>query len=151
MGRFIKFAMVGALGTVTHFTLLNVLVQFGGWSEFLANGIGFCVAVVQNFFLNRYWTFPESRDRDARRQLVQFFLVSVAGLVINSVVFRIAHWLVEPFYTTLTQNAALANFLTYNTAFLFAVGVVLFWNFAANRLWTYRGLSGGDRAAVAND
>ena len=29
---------------------------------------------------------------------------------------------------------------SYNIAKAFAIGVVLFWNFAVNRLWTYRGL-----------
>lgn len=147
--RFVKFAMVGVLGTLTHFTFLNLLVQIGGWSEFLANSVGFCIAVVQNFFLNRYWTYPESRGRDARRQLAQFFLVSMIGLVLNLVVFRIVHWLVEPFYDRVASSPAMANFLTYNTAFFGAVGVVLFWNFAANRLWTYRGLSKGETGAIA--
>jgi putative flippase GtrA len=30
--------------------------------------------------------------------------------------------------------------ISYNFAKAFAIGVVLFWNFTANRLWTYRGL-----------
>jgi putative flippase GtrA len=29
---------------------------------------------------------------------------------------------------------------SYNIAKLIAIGVVLFWNFSINRLWTYRGL-----------
>jgi putative flippase GtrA len=28
----------------------------------------------------------------------------------------------------------------YNLAKMCAIGIVLFWNFFANRLWTYRGL-----------
>ena len=37
-------------------------------------------------------------------------------------------------------DAALAYTASYNFAKLIAIGVVLFWNFFANRLWTYRGL-----------
>ena len=29
---------------------------------------------------------------------------------------------------------------SYNFAKALAIGMVLFWNFSANRLWTYRGL-----------
>jgi putative flippase GtrA len=30
--------------------------------------------------------------------------------------------------------------LSYNLAKAFAIGVVLFWNFGINRIWTYRGI-----------
>lgn len=29
----------------------------------------------------------------------------------------------------------------YNLAKIIAIGVVLFWNYGANRLWTYKGIS----------
>lgn len=141
MRRFAKFASVGALGFLTHFTIVNVLVQLAGLSETMANPIGFTTAVVQNFFLNRRWTYPESRARDARRQLAQFGIVSVVGLLLNQAVFTLVHWLLEPMWSSAISNARLAHALSYNSALCVAVGVVLFWNFAANRLWTYRGLS----------
>ncbi len=139
--RFAKFATVGALGFVTHFTIVNVLVQLVGITETSANPFGFVTAVVQNFFLNRRWTFPESRERDARRQLVQFFIVSLVGLVLNQAVFTLVHTLLEPAWLRLIANERLAHALSYNFALCVAVGVVLFWNFSANRVWTYRGLS----------
>lgn len=147
MRRFGKFALVGALGSVTHFTLLNLLVQAGGVDEMIANLVGFITAVVQNFFLNRNWTYPESQSRHAGRQLVQFFIVSIVGLVLNSIVFNAVHWLLEPFWINLVNDPWLGHAISYNFAFMVAVGVVLFWNFAANRLWTYRGLAGdGEKA-----
>ncbi len=139
--RFFKFAAVGAGGFLTHFTIVNVLVQIFGVSETLANPVGFITAVVQNFTLNRYWTFPESRNRDPRRQLVQFFIVSVIGLAINQLVFYLVHTSLESFWVSLVGNVRLGHALSYNFALCVAVGVVLFWNFTANRLWTYRGLT----------
>jgi len=147
--RFAKFATVGAFGFLTHFTIVNVLVQLAGWSETAANPVGFVTAVVQNFFLNRRWTFPESQIRDPRRQLVQFFIVSVIGLVLNQIVFTIVHTLLEPTWLALVGSERLGHAISYNFALCVAVGVVLFWNFTANRLWTYRGLGG--HAAAATD
>ena len=46
MQRFGKFATVGLLGSITHFTILNVLVQFAGSPELLANALGFLVIIV---------------------------------------------------------------------------------------------------------
>ncbi len=148
MKRFAKFATVGIGGFVTQFILVNLLVQMGGVNETLANAIGFLAAVTQNFFLNRRWTFPESRSRDAGRQMVQFFIVSTVGLVLNTIVFTIVHMLLEPFWNSIIANPRLAHAVSYNFALCVAVGVVFFWNFAANRMWTYRGL-GIDAEAAA--
>jgi putative flippase GtrA len=139
--RFVKFATVGAAGAITHFALLNLLVQLGGLSERTANPIGFSAAVLQNFFLNRRWTFPESQQRNAGRQLVQFAIVSIIGLIINQLVFVTVDHLLEPIWLQLVGQPRVAHALSYNSALAVAIGVVLFWNFTANRLWTYRGLS----------
>ncbi len=138
--RFAKFATVGALGAVTDFTVLNLLVQVVGLLPIVANAFSFTAAVLQNFTLNRRWTFPESRSRDARRQLVQFATVSVMGLGLNTLVFGFVDHLLQPYWIGLTGSPELGFLLSYNFAKLFAIGVVLFWNFSANRLWTYRGL-----------
>ncbi len=151
MQRFGKFAAVGLLGSITHFTILNVLVQFAGSPELLANALGFITAVVQNFFLNRRFTYPESRVRDARRQLAQFFLVSIIGFFINMAVFSMVLWFLEPSMDRMIANPRLAHFVAYNGAYVVAVGVTLFWNFAANRMWTYRGLVPSATAELADN
>jgi putative flippase GtrA len=138
--RFAKFATVGAAGAITDFTILNVLVRLFGLMPVVANIFSFIAAVLQNFMLNRRWTFPESRQRQARFQIVQFAMVSTVGLGINTIVFFIVDHLSQPFWIELTGKADLGFVISYNFAKLFAIGVVLFWNFTANRLWTYRGL-----------
>ncbi len=139
--RFAKFATVGAAGAFTHFTIVNILVQLVGLSEQTANPFGFVAAVLQNFLLNRRWTFPESRQRNAGRQLAQFTIISLIGLVVNQLVFTTVHNYLEPYWLNWTGQERLGHALSYNFALAVAIGVVLFWNFAANRLWTYRGLS----------
>ena len=138
--RFVKFAFVGALGSVTDFTILNLLIVFAGFPSVIANGAGFCAAVLQNFLLNRWWTYPESRVRNSRRQIAKFALVSVVGLGINLIVFKYFDELLRPYWVDWLSSADLGFTVSYNSAKLFAIGVVLFWNFAANRLWTYKGL-----------
>lgn len=139
--RFAKFAIVGAAGSVTDFTVLNVLVQLFGFKPVWANIFSFAAAVIQNFLLNRRWTFPESKQRQAGRQLVQFALVSIIGLGINTLILATVDHLLINFWTHLVGHEHLGFTISYNFAKLVAIGVVLFWNFAGNRLWTYRGLS----------
>lgn len=129
--RFLRFATVGAIGMVVDLSILNALVKLAGWPLLYANSVSFSAAVLNNFTWNRRWTFPESRSRPIRTQLPQFALVNVLGLLINNLVLLAVYhlirgWIPDPW--------------NYNLAKVFAIGVVLFWNFGVNRLWTYRGL-----------
>lgn len=129
--RFLKFATVGAIGMVVDLSVLNILVKAVGLPLLVANSISFTAAVISNFTWNRLWTFPESRNRPIHTQLVQFAIVNVIGLAINNLVL----WLVYQ----LTQNY-LPDPFDYNAAKIAAIGVVLFWNYGVNRIWTYRGI-----------
>lgn len=129
--RFLKFATVGVIGMVVDLSVLNVMHKVVGLPLLAANSISFTTAVVSNFTWNRLWTFPESRQRPVLAQLGQFALVNVIGLGINNlvlwVVFQgIQHLISDPW--------------NYNLAKIFAIGVVLFWNYFVNRKWTYRGI-----------
>ena len=138
--RFLKFAIVGALGALIDFAILNVLVLVAGFLPVVANGISFSAAVVQNFLLNRWWTFPESQLHNTRRQMAKFTLVSVAGLGINTIVFQFVDLSMRAYWIEWLSDPDLGATISYNFAKLFSIGVVLFWNFSANRLWTYKGL-----------
>ncbi len=127
--RFIKFAIVGAFGMVVDLSILNILHGLVGLHLLVANTISFSTAVVSNFTWNRLWTFPETRDRPVHIQLTQFAIVSVVGLVINNFILWQVYQVLRPY---------LASPWNYNAAKIFAIGVVLFWNFGANRLWTFR-------------
>ena len=129
--RFIKFSLVGAVGAIIDFTLLNILRGGLGWELFWANTVSVSAAIISNFIWNRYWTFPESRMRKKRTQLPQFALVNIIGLLINNFIVVGVDALLVPH---------IGEPLSYNVAKLVAIGIVLFWNFGVNRLWTYKGL-----------
>jgi putative flippase GtrA len=129
--RFVKFAIVGAIGAIIDFGVLNLMHKYFGWPLLWANTLSVSIAIISNFTWNRLWTFPESRSRPIRQQLPQFALINIIGLGINNLI-------------VVGLAAVFASFIPdpwdYNLAKAVAIGVVLFWNFGANRLWTYRGL-----------
>ena len=143
--RFVKFAIVGAFGAIIDFALLNfflyifnnvlhwdLLAQYSiNGNLLLANTLSVSAAIMSNFALNRLWTFPESRNRKKRKQLPQFALVNFIGLIINNIIVVGIDALLFPI---------VGEPLSYNIAKAIAIGVVLFWNFGINRIWTYRGL-----------
>lgn len=130
-GRFAKFSIVGAFGAVVDFGVLNLMHKMFSWPLLWANTLSVSVAILSNFTWNRLWTFPESRSRRKRQQLTQFAVISVIGLGINNLIVVGLDAVFSPF---------IPDPWDYNLAKAIAIGVVLFWNFGANRLWTYRGL-----------
>lgn len=160
--RFLKFLVVGAIGFVVDFGIFNLLLNPVnamlmpgqrayellaqlGLSDYtithlgpsVASAISFVAAVCSNFLWNRYWTYPDSRSRSRRRQFTMFFLVSVVGVLIRiPIVF-----LMTPVFRSLVSSVgplqAYTTRLADNLSLGVAVVVVLFWNFFANRHWTY--------------
>ncbi|HEX9674602.1 MAG TPA: GtrA family protein [Anaerolineales bacterium] len=140
---------VGAIGAVVDFGIFNLLRGLLRVVSPVSQAVSFSAAVTSNFLWNRLWTYPDSRSKPLRRQALQFVLVNLVGLGIRTPIFV----LVEPGM----QRAAVgvlsagreslpaavhplfpaASLLGSNLALGVAVVVVLFWNFAVNRLWTY--------------
>ena len=136
--RFVKFATVGALGALIDFGVMNLFTHFFDLRLVYAGSISFVCAVLSNFTLNRYWTYPDSRSRHFLHQLGMFFLVNAAGIA-----FRVPtlHY-VEPVMASafermvhLSHNTA--ELLAKNATLAFAIGVVMIWNYFINRYWTY--------------
>jgi putative flippase GtrA len=151
--RFLKFAVVGAIGAVIDFGVLNLLQSSVlspaephlALKVALATGTAFTSAVTSNFVWNRYWTYPDSRSRSIQQQLVQFFIVNAAGLAFRLIWVRglfnpmgnigvdTFRWLgvIESMDGTATKQ------LGTNIAQFFAIWIVMIWNFFVNRYWTY--------------
>ena len=60
--RFLKFAVVGVIGAVIDFGVMNLLTQVGSMQLVPAGTISFICAVISNFIWNRFWTYPDSRS-----------------------------------------------------------------------------------------
>ena len=136
--RFVKFAIVGAVGAVIDFGVMNLLSHFLDMALVFAGTISFICAVFSNFIWNRYWTYPESRSRAIMHQLSMFFLVNVAGVAIRIPILNFG----EPpifnlFKSTARFPSNTAELLAKNMTLAIAVGVVMLWNFFVNRYWTY--------------
>lgn len=136
--RFLKFAVVGVIGAVIDFGVMNLFTQVGNMPLVPAGTISFICAIISNFIWNRYWTYPDSRSRPLARQLGMFFAVNIAGVAIR---IPILHFVEPPFMSlmkSLRLNAPFSpEFLAKNLTLALAVGIVMLWNFFVNRYWTY--------------
>lgn len=146
--RFVKFAIVGAFGAIVDFSTLNILEltvlpptgTHEGINVATATSVAFTLAVINNYFFNRYWTFPDSRSRTVGVQLTQFFVVSFVGLLFRLVFVSATYAALGDFAQAILQTSSSAesvNHLGSNVAQGISIFIVLFWNFFANRYWTY--------------
>ena len=136
--RFLKFATVGALGALIDFGVMNMLTHLFHLRLVYAGSVSFICAVISNFTLNRFWTYPDSRSRHFLHQLGMFFLVNAAGIAFR---IPILHYIEPPMAASFERIAHLssgtAQLLAKNATLAFAIGVVMVWNFFINRYWTY--------------
>jgi putative flippase GtrA len=136
--RFMKFALVGAIGAAIDFGVMNLLSHFTNMALVHAGTISFVCAVISNFVWNRFWTYPESRSRPLINQLAMFFIVNAAGVAIR---IPTLHYLEPPvlrfFEGAIHIPSETAEFYARNITLASAVGIVMIWNFFVNRYWTY--------------
>ncbi len=137
--RFFKFAVVGAIGALVDFGVMNLLVWLIDASLVVAGSISFICAVISNFTWNRFWTYPESRAKHVIGQLLQFSFVNAIGLVIRIPILKFG----EPALDRLLETAPLGllteshTFISHNATLAIAIAIVMLWNYFVNRYWTY--------------
>lgn len=138
--RFLKFAIVGAIGTVVDFGTFNLFSAVLGIHPVLSSVFSFTLAMLSNFTWNRYWTYPDSRSKPLARQLVEFGVVNLVGLAIRTPLFAGLNGVLVSLFERLPFlpiSIFTPTLLGYNLALGTAILVVMLWNYFVNRYWTY--------------
>jgi putative flippase GtrA len=138
LSRFLRFAFVGLIGAVVDFGIFNLLTIFTPIPAIWASVISFSLAVTSNFIWNRYWTYPDSRSKPIAGQMTQFLVVSLVGLAIRTSLFSFLEHLFIPLFSNLIPTGSISPVtVAYNFTLSLLIGIVMIWNFFANRFWTY--------------
>lgn len=80
--RLTRYAIVGMLATMTHIGILVVLVEAFHQEPVFSSTVGFMVALVFSYFLNRNWTFQTNLAHSYA--LTRYVIISLFGLLLNS-------------------------------------------------------------------
>ena len=120
--QFVKFSLIGVINTVVSFTAYTFFTRVIKLDPLVANAIAFVMAVSISYVLNKNWTFRD-RGRVTVNQYSRFFTISGIGFGLSEVIILVVHHLLD-----------IHDFI----AFTVATVIVLFWNFFANRFWTFR-------------
>jgi putative flippase GtrA len=121
--KFLMFGVVGFSGIFVDFGVTYLLKEKLRLHKYIANSIGFVMATISNYLLNRYWTFNTGQSAQFS-QFGKFFGIAIIGLALNNL-------LIYVFNDKLKLNFYVSK--------AFAIAIVSVWNFFGNYLYTFGG------------
>ncbi len=123
--QLVKFCAVGGSGYVVNLAVFTVCVKLIGMHHLAAATAAFVVAVANNFWWNRHWTFGAGEGH-AGFQAARFFAVSVGAFLVAAAILEL---IVR--HTDVPEIAAQAISIAAATPF----------NFIGNKMWSFSRLN----------
>ena len=120
MRRFLRYCVAGGVAAALHFLVLISLVEGFDIQPIKATTVGFCLAVVLNYYMQYYWTFSASGPHAAK--ILLFSLIAVIALAINTGIFWFCNIIAD---------------LPYLLSQIVATGTVVLVNFLLNRRYVF--------------
>jgi len=121
--QLLQFGLVGASGYFVNLAVFALMVGPFGLHHIAAAVVAFGVAVMNNFWWNRHWTF-DAKQGHAGFQAARFFTVSVLALVVNLIALEV---LVRGGMQDIPAQAI-------------SIAIAMPFNFIGNKLWTFDGI-----------
>jgi putative flippase GtrA len=119
--QLVKFCLVGGSGYVVNLAVFALAVAVFGLHHLIAATIAFVVAVANNFWWNRHWTF-EARSERARFQAPRFFTVSVIAFCFQAAILH-----------ALVTGAGTPELIAQAVSVIAATPL----NFVGNKMWSF--------------
>jgi putative flippase GtrA len=120
--QLVRFGLVGGVGFAVNLAVYALAVHAAGLDYRVASVVAWLVAVLNNFVLNRHWTF-DARAGRARFQAMRFLVVSLTA---------------EAFSLLLLVALVNGGGLAKVPAQALAVAASMPLNFLGNKLWSFR-------------
>ena len=122
LSRFVKFGLVGCTGIVMDFCITWLCKEELHWNKYLSNTLGFSFAVVNNYLLNRYFTYKQT-GVVITLQFLKFLTISLIGLALSNFLLLL-----------ILKNTGINFYISK----ALVIVIVFFWNYTANSLYTFK-------------
>jgi putative flippase GtrA len=142
--QFARYSVVGLIGAGVDFGTYTLMTRVIGIPPLPANMTSVFLAIISNYFFNKYWTF-ESLKSEAGVILsegARFFIVSLANYTVQQLVF-----------VGLLTYASLDLLVgSYEDFLAKVIAIVIAWfsNYFFNKYWTFRAQLGQKRKDVVS-
>ena len=124
--QLVKFCAVGGSGYVVNLVVFTLAFELGNLHHLVAATIAFAVAVTNNFWWNRHWTFG-ARAGHAGFQAARFLAVSVGAFLFAAAVLEL---LVSAGVPEVAGQAL-------------SIAAAMPLNFIGNKMWSFGALGRG--------
>jgi putative flippase GtrA len=119
---FTKYGTVGLIGTIVDMGSLYILVEYTPMTLVPAITIAFVLAVINNYLLNKRWTFKNTSSNHSKL-FSRFMIISLGGLALT--------------HASMYIQVELMN-IWYMYAKFFTSFIVPLWNYYGNKWWTFQ-------------
>ena len=120
--QFARFGVVGASGYLVNLVVFWMLYNFAAFEPGVAATGAFTVALANNFFWNRTWTFSATEGH-AGFQAMRSFAIAIMAFLVSLGILEV-----------LINGFQVSALLAQATAVIFATPL----NFLGNRMWSFR-------------
>jgi putative flippase GtrA len=127
---FVNYLFIAGFATGINYILLKLLRERFHLFVWLSAGLAYGSGMLVNFLMNKYLNFA-SANRSTLGQVRTFFIVAMIGLGMNSLLME---FFVQVAHLKLTM------------AFVFSIGITMFWSFWGHNAMTFKG---GFRAFIS--
>jgi len=116
---FIKFCLVGATNVIISYTIYYILLTLG-LSYLLASAIAYLIGILNGYIWSSKYVFKKDRSLN---NMMKFFAVYISSLFINLGIMYIC-------VDIYNMNKLIAP--------IFAIGIGMIYNYALNKMWTFK-------------
>ncbi|MBA4337146.1 hypothetical protein C0416_05260 [bacterium] len=120
---FVKYTLVATIGLVCDMAMLYFFVEFAHLSVLYATALAYIAATVIAFSIHKKVTFHDHSNVPGK-QFMSFFIISIINFILTILIMHVFIDLMHIWYM-------LSKFITAT--------ILLFFSYAMNRLWTFKG------------
>lgn len=133
LAQIFKFAIVGGISFVVDFAVYAIMCNELGIHYIISGVTGFFVSVVVNYLLSMKFVFVSKEDIRKDKEFVIFVILSLIGMILNSLILYICIDLIYMHWTWLNQLIDLE--IMNLTAKIIATGIVMVYNFITRKIF----------------
>lgn len=130
-----KHILVGAVATVFDLKIFEFLVWIFAFfiplTSLVPKGISFILSILLKYWGNKYWAFQKHERENLLSEIIQFFVITFIGLIIDVVSFYY-------FTKIMGQQFGLPGAIWLKLSVIFAAVIAAVWNFSGYKFLVFK-------------
>jgi putative flippase GtrA len=80
-----RYLISGGTAAFVDLFLLHIFDAYFGFHYLISVNLAFIIAFFVSFSMQKHWTFKDSNNKDVKKQIIKYFIVSIINVFINSI------------------------------------------------------------------